>query len=241
MGVSIPSGNISRIQRSKCSAGHETASILVVVKFGAKLELALDPYFRDVKSFLDTISPLSRREFFKRVQIVVFWALCRQKGHATAQTFCQNSRHEEELAPAPLDPMVTLPGKAVENVLGSIFADTRLISNPHESKAPPPFATPFGASVLTCDKRGCGVMFYDPEDPKSFEPDAVHKRRTEHLKETYGLGFLFVHSPHGMPENTLAPKPLTSTHCNLHSSIARVWSALPPTTEWNQTPSTQKP
>lgn len=68
----------------------ETASILGVVKFGAKLELALDPYFRDVKSFLGTISPLSRREFCKRVQIVVFWALYRQKGHATAQTFFQN-------------------------------------------------------------------------------------------------------------------------------------------------------
>jgi len=72
----------------------------------------------------------------------------------------KNSRHEEELATAALDLMVTLPGEAVENVLGSIFADTRLISNPHESKAPPPFATPFGASVLTCSKRGYGVMFY---------------------------------------------------------------------------------
>lgn len=80
------------------------------------------------------------------------------------------------------------------------------------------------------------VLLYDPEDPKSFEPDAVYKRRTEHLKETYGLGFLLVRPPHEMPENTLTPKPPTSTHCNFHSSIARVWSALPPTTDWNLNP-----
>lgn len=49
------------------------------------------------------------------------------------------------------------------------------------------------------------VLLYDPEDPQSFEPNAVHKRRTDHLKETYGLGLLFVHPPHEMPEDTLTP------------------------------------
>lgn len=96
----------------------KTASILGVEDFWAKLEHALGPYFQDVKSFLNTFSLSSRQEVYRRVQIVVFWALYRQRGHATAQTFFQNIRLEEELAPAALDPMVTLCDEAAEMCLG---------------------------------------------------------------------------------------------------------------------------
>ncbi len=127
--------------------------------------------------------------------------------------------------------MIPLPIEAVEDVLRSIFADERLHSNAHKIEESPPFVSPFGASVLMCGRKGCGINFYDPEDTRSLEPNAVHRRRTEHFKQTYGLGSDFSNSPHGLPENTLAPKPPTSTHYNIHSSIARVWSALPRTTE----------
>ena len=125
-------------------------SILGVDKIWARLEIALKPYFQDIKAFLAIFSVPSRREVCTRVQLVVFWALYHQKGPTTAQTFFQNIALKEELAPAALNPMVPLPVGAAMNLLRSIFADTRLKSNVHMSGVAPPFVTPFGASVLMC-------------------------------------------------------------------------------------------
>ena len=214
----------------------KAASILGVDGFWAKLEVTLDPYFHGIKSFLDTFTVASRREVYNRIQVVIFWALYHQNGHTTAQTFFRTIGLNKKLAPAVLNPMTTLPDEEAEKMLRSIFVDARRNPIAHQSNEPPPFVTPFGASVLICGKKGCGVKFYDPEHSKSLEPEAIHNRRAEHLKETYGLGSRFAHSLHGLPENTITPKPPTSTHYNLHASISRVWSTLPLAANWNRDP-----
>lgn len=53
----------------------------------------------------------------------------------------------------------------------------------------PPFATPFGASVLSCGFPGCGTEFYSPNDiQKGVEAAAngIRTRRANHFAAVFG-------------------------------------------------------
>ena len=87
-----------------------------------------------------------------------------------------------------------------------------------------PFASAFGASVLHCGFVGCNVRFYDPEFATSPDAKTVRHRRAQHLAEVFGAGDFASNT--GLPEPTQAPEAPSSAHCNLHRSIARVWTRL---------------
>lgn len=57
----------------------------------------------------------------------------------------------------------------------------------------PPFATPFGASVLSCGFPGCGTEFYSPDDlQKGVEAAAngIRTRRANHFAAVFGKWLL---------------------------------------------------
>jgi len=94
-----------------------------------------------------------------------------------------------------------------------------------------PFASAFGASVLRCGFEGCNVRFYDPASATTPDANTVRQRRAQHLAKVFG-GEDFACNT-GLPEPTRAPKAPTSAHCNLHRSVARVWSRLDRTHKYN--------
>lgn len=194
-----------------------SASILGSDLFWSKLETALGQY-SSVKRFLALFTSSTRQEVAQRIQIIVFWVLHYQKAHASPKTFFRTIRLQEPLAAAALAPGTKLPGTAVRDILLSIFYHPQAShETSHCQDINPPFVSPYGASVLECGQPSCTVKFYSELDPKSLDLEAVRKRRAEHLKEVYGTS---------VPERTFTPAPPTSTHCNLHMSIARVWSRL---------------
>lgn len=204
--------------------GH--ASILEPTKFWTKLEVGLGDR-SDTKRFLSNFAPFLRGKVTYRVQLVIFWALYCQKGHASPKTFFQNIQLKESLAPAALDPAAMLPQSAVKEILCSIFCPPKPSSViDHSNSASPPFASPFGASVLECGYSGCGAKFYEDSNAATLKADAIRTRRAEHFKTSFGIAPGFNASQTGLPEHTLAPIPPTSYHYNLHTSIVRVWSQL---------------
>ena len=165
------------------------------------------------------------------IQLIIFWALYTQKGHTTPKTFFATIKAREPLATAILDPTAIVPTQAVNEVLLSIFCPKRQIqentNDPHLSNELPPFASPFGPSVIHCGTPGCTFQFYSPSElePGVDAATQIRDRRAEHFQEIYGVADTF-NSLRGLPEPTQAPKPPSSYHNTLHISTARVWSRL---------------
>ncbi|MCJ1226247.1 hypothetical protein MMC12_002897 [Toensbergia leucococca] len=186
----------------------------------------------DVRLFLASGSPCIHNTAHKRLQLLIFWALFTQKGHTSAKTFLQTLQLREALAPALLDPKSAgAPAHAVDKILTSLFCSSGISTTDvdHPADFIPPFVTPFGPSVLGCGFPDCGVKFYDDADDTTAStfPDVVRHRRAVHLKEVFGVGDKgFAGSETGMPELTVAPGPPSSSHFNLHVSVARVWSGM---------------
>lgn len=99
----------------------------------------------------------------------------------------------------------------------------------HSNEQILPFVSPFGSSVLHCGYQGCNVWFCNPnpirESNNSIpDVDTVRRLRGQHLKDIFAQeGY---NSTTGLPEPTTAPHPPTSSHCNLHRSMVRVWSRM---------------
>ena len=196
-------------------------SILHPDTFWTQLEISLGGR-NDVHHFLQTFSVAMHHDICRRVQVIVFWAVFTHKGHSTAKTFFEMLRLREELAPALLDPATPIPDEAILiGILRSIFIADGMLSDETHLKTPQ-FVTPFGPSVLSCGN--CGVSFYDPSDPSSTKDNVVRKRRAEHFNDVFRME---PGTDTGLPEPVKAPNRPTSSHYNLHSSIARTWSQLP--------------
>ena len=173
-----------------------------------------------------------------RLQLVTFWVLYTQKGHTTPKTFFANIASREPLAPAVLDLAAPhLPQNEVKKVLLSIFCDearlkkslTAQTRDIHLGKAMPAFATPFGASVLSCGFPGCSTKFYSADDLKKgveVAGNGIRTRRAKHFADVFGIPGEF-QSQTGLPDPTMAPKAPSSYHNTLHMSTARAWSRLP--------------
>ena len=205
--------------------GH--ASILEPTKFWSNLEAVLGGW-SDTKRLLSNFAPFLRQKVTYRVQLVIFWALYYQKEHTSPKTFFQNIQLKEPLAQAALNPASVLQESAAREILCSIFCGPKPSSVIiHSNSSGPPFASPFGPSVLHCGYPACGVKFYTDFNAASLDADAIRQRRAEHFKASYGIAPGFNASQTGLPEHTSAPIPPTSDHYNLHACIVRVWSQLP--------------
>ncbi|KAL8865678.1 MAG: hypothetical protein Q9174_006760, partial [Haloplaca sp. 1 TL-2023] len=170
-----------------------------------------------------------RSRLARRIQILTFWSLFTQKGHTTPKTLFSILRAREPLATAVLDPQIVIPTKAVEEILMSIFyrsteaSDGSTARDIHADDFSPPFATPFGASVLHCGYPRCGVSFYFREDGGPLAAaDGIRTRRAKHFNDIFGGK----DSQTGLPEPTAAPTAPTSNNNTLHISMARVWFRL---------------
>jgi hypothetical protein len=173
-------------------------------------------------------------DVIRKVQIILFWLLFRQKGHCTAQTFFTRMREDQTLGITVLDPKATLPRQAHQATLLSIFAshDTTLIDAKAAARhvsAVIPFANPFGASVLRCGVDGCGVKFCNAKAIKGDDLNLktvqkIRDARTKHLITVFGISTRFEKSTTGLPERTHPHSP-SSLHMNLHISIVREWCA----------------
>ncbi|KAL8798729.1 MAG: hypothetical protein Q9182_006444 [Xanthomendoza sp. 2 TL-2023] len=213
-------------------------SLIPSDKFWDKLEDALG-HSSDVQRFLTLFDPGAREEITSRLQLITFWALFTQKGHTTPKTFFANITAREPLAPAVLDPTAVLPQDEVKKIMLSLFCDKVRLRNtlPTESKlshlgtSMPPFASPFGASVLRCTFPSCGFEFFAHDDlknkdkPEETAAHGIRIRRAKHFAEIFGIPGAF-NSQTGLPDPTLAPKAPTSYHNTLHISTARAWSRL---------------
>ena len=195
--------------------------------FWGKLQAALGPR-ADVERFLGLFDPRARsQDLADRVQMIIFWAVYTQKGHAMPKRFFANVRLSEPLAARILDPTAALPPRAVADALLSIFCPARgPIAAAHATGPLPPFVSPYGPSVLRCGKPRCGVRFHDDADVgQASMQDAIRKGRARHLAEVYGASPTFA-SQTGLPERTLAPAAPSSSHITLHISTARTWARL---------------
>ncbi|KAL8766869.1 MAG: hypothetical protein Q9209_006465 [Squamulea sp. 1 TL-2023] len=211
-------------------------SLLSSGQFWNKLEDALGQW-QDVNRFLTLFSTQACGAVVSRLQLVIFWALYTQQGHTTPKTFFANIASREPLAPAVLDPTAALPQGEVKTVLISIFCDkahlrknmTARMRDIHFGEAMPPFASPYGASVLRCGFPGCHAEFGSKDDLYNNGVEAaghtIRTRRAKHFAEVFGIPGVF-NSQTGLPEKTQAPKAPTSYHITLHISTARAWSHL---------------
>ena len=183
---------------------------------------------QDVKRFLKQFTLLERHQMVSRIQIVIFWALLKQKSHAMPKTFFRNIATLEPLAPQVLDPQAPMTDDAIHGVLMSIFLPDRKIDIHHggPSDPQPPFVSPYGPSILECGYPSCDIKFYDtPWRSDVLDPRSVRERRAQHLREVFAVGSF--NSQTGLPEPTKAPKAPSSSHVTMHISIARTWAALP--------------
>lgn len=202
------------------------SSVLGANRFWSRLEIALGQR-SDVRQFLSLFGDVAKTKMCRKIQLITFWALFTQKGHTTPKSFFQTITLREPLAPMALDMKVELPESTVMDILLSIFCPTINRTNiNHNVEFCPPFVSPFGASVLKCGHPGCRVKFYSQEDIHPVNPDAIRKKRAQHLKQLFGVSSEFNASETGLPERVTAPVPPSSNNCNLHISIARVWSKL---------------
>ncbi len=207
-------------------------SILPAETFWTSLQKVLGRR-EDVRTLLASFQYPSCLSIAHNIQLIIFWLLYTQKGHTTPKTFFATLKAREPLAPAILDPTATVPSQAVNEVLLSIFCPKRQIqedtNDPHLSNSLPPFASPFGPSVIHCGTPGCTVQFYSKSnlEPGVDAAEQIRDRRAKHFKEIYGVADTF-DSLRGLPEPTHAPKAPSSYHHTLHISTARVWSRLDP-------------
>ncbi|KAF9694491.1 hypothetical protein EKO04_007541 [Ascochyta lentis] len=169
----------------------------------------------------------------RKIQVLVFWLLFNQRGHCTAQTFFTRIRHDQDLAPAVLDPNLSVPTTSYHQILLSIFAkhDADFI-NPTQADSHNtliPFANPFGASVLRCGVTSCNQPFCDTttlhaQTLTSEAIEAIRRACTKHLIAIFGIRGRFERSDTGLPERATAGQPPSSIHTNLHMTIVRHWA-----------------
>jgi hypothetical protein len=171
----------------------------------------------------------------RKVQLILFWLLFKQKGHCTAQTFFTRLRDSEPLAQAVLDPRLPLPEASHHTILLSFFArhEAHLINATEAARHTGliPFANPFGASTLHCGAQGCTAVFSTLDSPSAITGKAINKirdARTKHLISVFGITSRFETSLTGLPERADAGQPPSSVHTNLHVSIVREWTAHTP-------------
>ncbi|KAJ4366055.1 hypothetical protein N0V95_000282 [Ascochyta clinopodiicola] len=169
----------------------------------------------------------------RKIQVILFWLIFTQRGHCTAQTFFTRTRHDQHLAPAVLDPNLTVPTSSYQQILLSMFAKHEAdVINPNQAvlhNTVVPFANPFGASVLRCGVAGCGQVFceannLDPQAVTSNNVEAIRRARTKHLIDVFGIRGRFERSDTGLPERAAAGQPPSSIHTNLHMTIVREWA-----------------
>ncbi|KAG8534022.1 uncharacterized protein KY384_000864 [Bacidia gigantensis] len=176
-------------------------SIVAAPDFWQRLPAAL-PDWSDVKSFLGLYNSGCDDHVVNRIQLITFYALFTQKAHTTPKTFFRITAPKEPLAHAALDTTTpNLPSAAVASVLLSIFTQ--------EKRSDPAF-------IL--HDEGAMVPFTE-------KANALRERRAKHLTDVFRANKDFV-SQTGLPENTIAPSPPTSSHNNLHISTARAWARL---------------
>ncbi|KAF1927970.1 uncharacterized protein M421DRAFT_421171 [Didymella exigua CBS 183.55] len=177
-------------------------------------------------------SSVTNKAIMHKIQILLFWLLFTQRGHCTAQTFFNLTTHSEPLAPAVLDPKLSVPVSSHQHILLSIFAQhNAALINPTQAESHNtliPFANPFGASVLRCGVPSCAQPFCDAMslDSQAITPEiatAVRKARTKHLVNVFGIRGRFERSDTGLPERAAVGHPPTSIHTNMHASIVREW------------------
>jgi hypothetical protein len=169
----------------------------------------------------------------RKVQLILFWLLNRN-GHSTAQTFFKSLIEVYPMAPAVLNPSITVPEHECRSTLLSLFAtQSAVLINPIAASKHVgliPFANPFGASVLHCGAEGCSESFCTltkSEDVNAKSVNAIRDARRKHLVEVYGIRGRFENSLTGLPESSLplTAMPPTSVHTNLHISIVEHWAA----------------
>lgn len=174
-----------------------------------------------------------KQKVMTRIQVLIFWLIYYQKGHSSAQTFFTNAKHDHPIATAVFNPSIPLPESLAHAILLSPFLgneDERLIdpeaASLHSGFAP--FATPFGPSVLHCAYERCNAIFIpSTEGPlDQLQIEEIRKARAEHLIKAFGIQGRFETNQTGLPEATSTPKPPSSTHYNMHISIARTWATL---------------
>ncbi|KAF3003555.1 hypothetical protein E8E13_006137 [Curvularia kusanoi] len=172
------------------------------------------------------------KDVMRKIQVLVFWLLFTQRSHCTAQTFFTRISRDEHLAPAVLNPDLTVPASEYQNILLSIFAHHEAVPiNPvlmATHKALIPFANPFGASVTHCGAPNCSHTFINAKatDPTTVTPqmvELIRRERTKHLIDVFGIQGRFERSDTGLPERPVAGQPPTSIHSNMHISIVREW------------------
>ena len=219
--------NAPGVPQDMCSS----ESIVTPPEFWNRLEDAMGNW-PDVKRFLSIFSTGAQTAMCRRVQLAVFWAIFTQQTHTAPKTFFRTIAEREPLAAVILgksdDLAADVPEAPVIEVLTSIFREHGPETDAiHGDDKSPPFVSPFGASVLRCGLEGCNVQFFTPKtagEPATLpDPDTVRQRRAQHFKDVFGGQSS---STTGLPEPTRAPKAPTSSHCNLHRSIAQVWSRL---------------
>ncbi|KAL8833795.1 MAG: hypothetical protein Q9170_004088 [Blastenia crenularia] len=192
-----------------------------------QLENILDR--QEEREFLAKFPTRIRSEVCRRVQVIVFWAVFTQQNHITAKGFFQKVALREAVAPALLDSSSELPDDhTLQSILRSIFLeDGQSVDSDHSTI--PPFVTPFGPSIIACGNPQCRALFHEPSDPATLQPDAVRKRRADHLHSIFSI----LHkdatniNETGLPEATMAPERPRSQLYTLHISIAKVWAFLP--------------
>lgn len=218
------------------------ASILDAKNFWSRFEAAFG-HLSDFRQFLSLFDDSSRTKMCRRIQLITFWAFFTQEEHPTPESFFQTLNLREPLwAPAVLNMTSKLSEYSVMAILLSIFCPTKTLANiVHEKKPCPLFMSPFGPSVLWCGHTGCRIRFYGRADLSPLNPDAFRKKRALHLKKVYGVTPEFDNSETGLPERIAVPMPPSSYSCNLHVSIARVWSKIDRSLETKESqPSTPK-
>ncbi|KAF2799872.1 hypothetical protein K505DRAFT_293946 [Melanomma pulvis-pyrius CBS 109.77] len=200
------------------------ALVTDVGMFAARLSVCLGRAGDDWGSAED------KQNIMRKVQVILFWLIYRQKSHCTAQTFFHKINHEEHLATAVLNPSLSVPESELRMTLLSIFAmqDAELINADaaviHDNIIP--FKTPFGPSVLGCGIEACNESFVATDTPE-FTPQglqAIRYARSQHLIKVFGIRGRFEQAETGLPERSAIGKPPSSIHFSLHISVVRTWA-----------------
>ena len=202
-----------------------SASVIGAEEFWGRMEVLMGQQ-SEFKRFLGLFHPRSIPDAAERIQLLIFWFLSSNNSHTLPETFFQNIRLQEPMASGILDPFQVLPGRSGHKTFKSLFLTERPIKSfYHPVHFVPPFVSPYGPSVLECGYPSCPVQFYKESDAGCLGLYQLQRKRAIHLIFIHGMDF-FGASETGLPEPTLAPTPPTSNHCNLHISIAKVWSRM---------------
>ncbi|KAJ6632445.1 hypothetical protein B0H10DRAFT_1938063 [Mycena sp. CBHHK59/15] len=147
-----------------------------------------------------------------------------EDNHQTPKGYLQRAAESD----VHMHTATTKPQDLTAAVVGPLFTSmweglaAEASHNDVTEEAIPPFVSPYGPSVLHCGARGCGVRF----DTDGTDADAVRKARAVHLAQAYAIKGRVLKNVSGMPENTGRLAAPTSTHINLHSSVAKSWRSL---------------